>query len=93
MIRAFLQRLRDKASARQFQDGWDWAAGELLRGKSSEELSEQLSIVDEDAFDMGAVSAINTWEARETIYEQENGVMKLMASCTCGGPEGVTDYG
>lgn len=95
-IVAFMRRQHDKAMSRQFSDGWNWAAGELLRGKTAEEVGESADCpFDNSAFDAGALAAIDTWVSREVLAEQEAGAMRLMTNCTCGGPEngGVTDYG
>lgn len=55
---------RDK---QYFADGWNWAAGELLRGKTVDMLRDEhaaFSYMDASAFDYGAKAAMDTWEAR-----------------------------
>lgn len=98
MLKEFFRHWRDKAISRQFAQGWDWAAGELLRGQDPEDLH---IAIDNGFFgeqrdsplELGATSALETWAARETLAEQDLGNMRLMTSCTCGGPGEVTDYG
>lgn len=58
---------QERASA-EFERGFNWMAGELLRGKEPETLERNLDFTfDSTSFDYGASSALNSWYARATI--------------------------
>lgn len=61
-----IQWIRDQ----RFRSGWNWAAGQLLRGTAPEEVSRQseqaimFDDVQDDPFDVGVASAVLAWRAR-----------------------------
>lgn len=58
----------DRARAR----GFDWAAGQLLRGAPVAELEAQIAFVDFTSFDQGIVDAIARWD-RASIATSDQG--------------------
>lgn len=64
--RAMMRALQ--AGERRFRKGWDWAAGELLRGVAPDKVlqnaEEAFDFGDYDRFDEGVVAACNAWESR-----------------------------
>lgn len=74
-FRTWLQARRAKQESRAFDNGWDWAAGELLRGKNEEDVQIEIdagSTFDDVpvAFDLGARAAVNTYIARVYLEAQ-----------------------
>lgn len=68
-VQNLLAMWRAAQSRRRFEDGWDWAAGELLRGRSVDSVREQLThnLFNDDPdsahFDKGANAAVEAWLA------------------------------
>lgn len=58
----WLERLREKRELDKYNDGYEWAAAELLRscGNMMEELTAYVYGESSD-FDRGAVAAIRDW--------------------------------
>jgi hypothetical protein len=63
-IAEWILKRRARRNSEQFLHGYDWAAGQLLRGVATERIEEQ--IVNDDfpasLFDNGARAALRTWE-------------------------------
>lgn len=57
-----------KRDARRYQDGWNWAAGQLLAGMSIEEIEKWAEYgVDFDGanpYDAGIMAAARAWAAK-----------------------------
>jgi hypothetical protein len=69
VIRRLLAAWRNERNLKRRKDGWDWAAGALLRGTPVElvlqhtEKARAFGVFDE--FDRGAVQACEVWEKRK----------------------------
>ena len=60
---------RDKRQLEErFEHGWNWAAGNLLRGATADEVlkgcNEAKDFDCEDEFDAGVRAAVDTWSGR-----------------------------
>lgn len=63
----WLQRLRDKRREQSFRNGYDYAAGELLRGTSAAEIESYAGspfLEPHNHFDKGMMKAVSDWEAQ-----------------------------
>ncbi len=64
-VRVWLVQRRQLAQLTSYVNGWNWAAGELLRGTPVEEVDAQIARgadFDRTAFDDGACAASAAWE-------------------------------
>lgn len=74
-FRAWRADVAVKRNARLFDAGWDWAAGELLRGKPIEDIERNMDNADlfeddQSVFDIGARAAIRTYSANALLEAQ-----------------------
>lgn len=86
MVTKWLAALRKRNAEEAFTRGFDWCAGELLRGKSRDELEQALDFTfDSTAFDYGAQAALQQWDARATIdkAELDTLVYNARGGCSC----------
>lgn len=72
---AWLQRRRTAREADKFDSGWNWAAGQLLRGRSEDDVQNMIdtgSMLDDKphAFDIGARAAVNAHIAHAYLEAQ-----------------------
>lgn len=84
----WVQQYKARQAARakaEFERGFDWAAGQLLRGKEPEELERDLDFTfDSTSFDYGASQALHTWYARNTLdSEAARLVLHTAEGCGC----------
>lgn len=72
MIRAWLQKIDDSRRAKEFDRGFNYAAGRLLHGADSEALAVECDskAMEFTAFDEGITSAIEMWESRVVHYRR-----------------------
>ena len=68
-LKAYLKNRKEKQEKKEFNNGFNWAAGELLKGKP---VSHPLSCVecaihfcDYSKFDEGIEEAVRAWELKE----------------------------
>jgi hypothetical protein len=88
MISAYQRWKKRRADARceaAYRRGWDWAAGELLRGQSEEYIDAMTDVwvpqsAEASAFDRGATGATVAWNKRcewvSLTDEQITGIAK-----------------
>ncbi|NCC40360.1 MAG: hypothetical protein EOM21_13060 [Gammaproteobacteria bacterium] len=58
-----VEKIKGAIAAKDFARGFDWAAGELLRGRACEEIRRFAHGVDHP-FDRGAMLAVFEWSRR-----------------------------
>lgn len=80
MIKQWLEKRRHKAARERFDRGFDYAAGELLRGTDTESLEARIDgaqiFGDDNEFDEGMAAAIVAWE--NYFPPERNVTMPLM---------------
>lgn len=59
----FIERWRRERPDQQFRNGYDWAAGILLRGGRVDEITDYTNAF-VNAFDLGATKAVFDWIRR-----------------------------
>lgn len=67
MIREYLENRRRRKAHDAYDNGWDWAAGQLLRGIDVEAYIEHFGFREgtlERRFDRGAADAVAAWRRR-----------------------------
>lgn len=75
-----------QANERRRQRGFDWAAGELLRGTAVPDVLQKAEEADDfddyDAFDTGVVEACNAWEVRHAVpvFEHDEVLLRQLTS-------------
>jgi hypothetical protein len=72
---AWLRNRRTQRTAQRFDSGWNWAAGQLLRGASEDDVQNQIDVgcfldTAPDAFDIGARAAVNAHIAHAYLEAQ-----------------------
>lgn len=68
MLQNWLKRLRKTRELKHFRNGWNWAAGELLCGTSSEEVEAWVDygvhFDGNNPFDRGSLEACKAWYSK-----------------------------
>lgn len=66
-VNNWLDTRREKARVKKWKEGYDYAAGALLRGEKNKLITdiECGMTFDPDSFDRGAIEAVRDWSKKE----------------------------
>ena len=76
-MKQWFRNMAEEAKERAYLDGYDWAAGRLLRGEVSIEQIELRAVgAESDPFDRGATAAALAWSAASFVKEAPHELLK-----------------
>lgn len=63
MLRSWLAKRKARKLQALFDRGFDYAAGQLLRGEDYHRLEQEADAIDRNSFDHGVEAALSCWRA------------------------------
>lgn len=86
-LRGWWVRRKERREREAFNRGFDWASGEMNRGRSPDWVAQEMAagfFFDPTAFDYGAKAAIEAWRGRQVLAQGETYRLRYAPGCSCG---------
>lgn len=75
----WLDKRRAAKAQRDYERGWDWAAGALLKGAAPEVIEWETDGDFRTSFDYGAEAAVSVWRSRDQV--RRDGLFRVPDCC------------